>query len=104
MNRPSHLKSALFAVVLSGAATVFAGTANVCQVTWQDGLNSCKKGAQGDYWTAVGMCANISDSQRQQACIQQATSDYQSALTSCQDQFTTRDQICQKVAADPTIP
>jgi len=106
MNIQSHLNRALFAVVLGATATAVAGTANVCQTTSQDGLNSCKKGAQGDYWTAVGMCANISEPQSQQACIQKAKSDYQSAITSCQDQFTSRNQICQRVGGgryDPTI-
>ena len=104
MNRQSHLKRALFAIVLGTAATAVAGTGNVCQVTSQDGLNSCKKGAQGDYWTALGMCSNISDSQSQQACTQKAKSDYQSAITSCQDQFASRNQICQKVGGGPYDP
>jgi hypothetical protein len=106
MNRQSHLKRALFALILGATATAIAGTGNICQVTSQDGLNSCKQGAQGDHWTAIGMCANISDSQSRQACLDKAKSDYQSAITSCQDQFTTRNQICQKVgggAYDPQI-
>lgn len=107
MNCRSHLKPALLLLVLAGTATAaVAGTTNICQLTSQDGLNSCKKGAQGDYWTAVGMCANISDSQSQQACILKAKSDYQSATTACQDQFTARNQICQKLGGgryDPTI-
>lgn len=104
MNRQSHLKRALLALVLGGTATAVAGTANVCQLTSQDGLNSCKKGAQGDYWTAVGTCANISDSQSRQACILKAKSDYQSAITTCQDQFTSRNQICQKLGGGPYDP
>jgi hypothetical protein len=106
MNRQSHLKRALFALVLGATATAVAGTGNICQTTSQDGLNSCKKRAQGDYWIAVGMCANISDPQSRQACIDRAKSDYQSALTTCQDQFNSRNQICRKVgggAYDPTI-
>ncbi len=106
MNRQSQLKRALFALVLGATATAVAGTGNICQITSQDGLNSCKKVAQGDNWNAVGMCSNISDRQSQQACLGKAKSDYQSALTSCQDQFTARNQICQKVggaAYNPTI-
>src|SRR4029077_18883806 len=105
MNFQSQLERVLFVVVLS-ATTAMAGTANICKLTSQDGLNSCKKAEQGDYWTAVGMCANIPDPQSQQACIDRAKSDYQSALTACQDQFTSRNQICQKLgggAYDPTI-
>ena len=75
MNCQSHLKRALFAMVLGAAATAVAGTSNVCQITSQDGLNSCNRGAQGDYWTAVGMCANISDSQSRQACVPAPRSD-----------------------------
>jgi hypothetical protein len=106
MNRQSLLKRALFAVALTAATTVIAQAANVCQITSQDGLNSCKKSAQGDYWTAVGMCANISESQSRQACILKAKSDYKDAIATCQDQFTSRNQICSKLgggAYDPTI-
>src|SRR5689334_9115711 len=104
MKSQSHLKRAFFAVVIGATTTAVAGTSNVCQITSQDGLNSCKKGAQGDYWTAVGMCANISESQSRQACVQKAKSDYQSAITSCQDQFTSRNQICQKLGGGPYDP
>jgi hypothetical protein len=104
MNRQSHLKWALLALVLGGTVTAVAGTANVCQLTSQDGLNSCKKGAGGDYWSAVGMCANISQSQSRQACTQKAKSDFQSAITSCQDQLTSRNQICQKLGGGPYDP
>ena len=104
MNRQSHLKRALLALVLGGTATTAAATANVCQVTSQDGLNSCTKGAQGDYWTAVGVCLNISRAQGRQECIQNAKSDYQSAVSSCQDQLTSRNQICQRLGGGPYDP
>src|SRR6266487_4061557 len=106
MNRQFQLQSALLALVLGGAATAVAGTANVCPVTSQDGLNACKKSAQSDSWTAVGTCANISDLQSRQACTLKAKSDYDSAINTCQDQFTSRNQVCQKLgggAYDPTI-
>jgi len=106
MNRQPHLKHALLALVLGVTATTIAGAANVCQITSQDGLNSCKKAAQGGNWNALGTCANISEPQSQQACIRKAKSDYQSALASCHDQFTERNQICQKLgggAYNPTI-
>jgi hypothetical protein len=104
MNRQSSLKRALCVVVLTVTTTAIAEAANVCQQTSQDGLNSCKKSAQGDYWTAIGMCANISDSQSQQACILKAKSDYRDATTTCQDQFTSRNQICQKLGGGPYDP
>lgn len=104
MTRQSQLKRVLFAVVFTAAATAVAGTSNVCQITSQDGLNSCNRGAQGDYWTAVGVCANILDQKSRQACNQKSRSDYQSALTSCHDQFTERNQICSKVGGGPYDP
>jgi len=104
MNRQSSLKRAVLAVVLAVTTTEIAEAANVCQLTSQDGLNSCKKSAQGDYWTAIGMCANISDSQSRQACILKAKSDSQDAITTCQDQFTSRNQICQKLGGGPYDP
>src|SRR2546427_1138442 len=104
MNRQSPLKRALFAVVLAGATAAIAEAANVCQMTSQDGLNSCKKSAQSDYWTAIGMCANISDLQSQQACNRKAKSDYQDAITSCQDQFTSRNQVCERLGGGPYNP
>ena len=104
MNRQSLSKRALFAVTLAATTTVIAQAANVCQLTSQDGLNSCKKSAQGDYWTAVGMCTNISELQNRQACIAKAKSDFQDAITTCRDQFTSRNQICQKLGAEPYDP
>ncbi len=104
MNRQSPLKCALFAIVLSFTVTTAAEAANVCQITSQDGLNSCKKGAQGDYWNAVGMCANIAEPQSQQACLQKAKLDSQDAVRSCEDQFTARNQICRKVGGGPYNP
>ena len=104
MNRQSSLKRALCAVLLAVTTTAIAKAANVCQLTSQDGLNSCKKSAQGDYWTAIGMCANISDSQSRQACILKAKSDYKDAITTCEDQFTSRNQICRKLGGGPYDP
>src|SRR5438552_3439424 len=104
MNRPSQLKRALCAVTLSLAATAVAGAANVCQITSQEGLTSCKKSAQSDYWNAVGMCVNMIDPQSQQACMQKAKSDQQTAMADCQDQFTSRSQVCSKVGPGPYNP
>ena len=104
MNSQIQFKRTLYAVVLATAATAGAGTGNVCQVTSQDGLNSCTRGAQGNYWSAAGTCANISDPQSRQACVQKTKSDYQSAVTSCQDQLTSRNQICQIVGVGPYDP
>src|SRR4051794_15803265 len=104
MNRQSHWKGALCAVL--SAATALAGSVNVCQLTSQDGLRSCVRAAQGDYWTAIGMCANISQLERRQACSETAKADYQSAIASCHDQFTAREQVCQKLGGcryDPLI-
>jgi hypothetical protein len=104
MNRQSHWKGALLAIL--SAAIAVAGPANVCQVTSQDGLRSCTRAAQGDYWTAIGMCANISQLQRRQACNETVKTEYHSAINSCQDQFTAREQVCQKLGGcryDPSI-
>ena len=95
---------ALSAFGLTLPVVARANTTNVCQLTSQDGLNSCSKGAQGDYWTATGTCANISQPAGQMACQQQAKSGYQSAVTACHDQFTARNQICQKVGGGPYNP
>jgi hypothetical protein len=94
----------LFVIGLTLAPLALAGQNNVCQLTSQDGLNSCNKGAQSDFWAAAGMCANLSESQSRKACNQKAKSDYQSALTDCQDQFTSRNQICHKLGSGPYDP
>jgi len=104
MNRQFSLKLSLFVVVLAVSTTAIAEAGNVCQLTSQNGLNSCRKNAQGDYWTAIGMCANTSDSQSRQACILKAKSDYKDAITTCEDQFTSRNQICQKLGGGPYDP
>jgi hypothetical protein len=103
MKCQSFLKRALAVVVLA-ATTAAMGEAGICQLTSQDGLTSCKKSAQGDYWTAIGMCADISDLQSRQACILKAKSDQQDAMTTCQAQFTSRNQICQKLGGGPYDP
>lgn len=95
---------AILTIVMTGTAVAADG--DVCKQTSQDGLNSCKRSAQSDYWTALGMCTNITNSHDQQTCVSQAKSDYQSAVASCQDQLQARDQICQKLgggAYDPLI-
>jgi hypothetical protein len=46
----SHFQLMLLAVVFTGAANAIAGNTNVCQLISQDGLNSCKHTAAGDYW------------------------------------------------------
>jgi hypothetical protein len=104
MNRQFSLKLSLFVVVLAVSTTAIAEAGNVCQLTSQNGLNSCRKNAQGDYWTAIGMCANTSDSQSRQACILKAKSNYKDTITTCQDQFTSRNQICQKLGGGPYDP
>jgi len=106
MHTQLRTKFVVLVISFTAAVTAAAGTLNVCQVTSQAGLNSCKNSAQGDYANALGVCANITDSQSQQACVQRAKSDLQSAESSCQDQFTERNHICQKLgggAYDPVI-
>lgn len=106
MHTRLRTKCVMLGVALAAAVTAAAGASNVCQVTSQAGWNSCRKSAQGDYANALGVCANITDSQSQQACLQKAKSDFQSSESSCQDQFTERNQICQKLgggAYDPVI-
>jgi len=104
MNGLSSMKRALSVLVLAATTTAMGEAGNICQLTSQDGLTSCKKTAQGDYWTAIGMCANISDLQSRQACILKAKSDQQDAMSTCQDQFTSRIQICQKLGGGPYDP
>jgi hypothetical protein len=106
MNTESQLRCVVLMICVASAGMAATKKTNVCQVTSQAGLDSCKKSAQGDYSNALGVCANITDPQSQDACIQKAKSDLQSSLSSCQDQFTERNQICQKLggrAYDPLI-
>ena len=96
----------LLALVVAGAGAAMAANKNVCQITSRDGLNSCKAEAQSANLQALGMCANITGAQAQQACNQKAQTDLQDALTSCQDQFKARQQVCQNLgpaAYDPLI-
>jgi hypothetical protein len=104
MNFQLQLKLARVALVLGATATAIAGTGNVCRTTAQDGLNSCKRTAQSDNWNALGMCSNILDPIRQQACLVKAKSDYQSALTTCGDQFNARTQICKQAGGGAYNP
>jgi hypothetical protein len=106
MNIHTRCKQAFFALIVTAAGTAMAGSQDPCALTSQDGLNSCKVGAQSTYWQAVGTCTNLTEKQARQACNAKAQSDFQSALTTCQDQFNTRQQVCQKLgggAYDPLI-
>jgi hypothetical protein len=106
MNREFRLKYILCTLLLGVASTAVATTGNVCKQTSQDGLNSCNSTAQGANSQALGMCVNLTETQAQLACTQNAKSTLQSALTTCQDQFTARQQVCQKLgngAYDPVI-
>jgi len=100
----SHFTLAVLTVLLTTAGSGIGGDSNVCQLTSQDGLNSCKKAAQSAYWNALGTCINITDAHARQACMQTAQSTYQSALTLCQNQFTSRQQICGRLDGGPYNP
>lgn len=97
-------KLILFLFVLATAAIAVAGTSNACQTTSQSGLAACKAGAQNTYWDSAGMCANLSESQARQVCYQTAKATLQSDLSSCQSQFTARQQVCQKMGSGPYDP
>src|SRR5438128_1331047 len=81
------------AILAAGAILVFclvngaadAGATDFCRLTSQLALQSCRSGAQSDYWLALGKCENLADPAAREACNKQALADLKDAVQTCKD-------------------
>jgi hypothetical protein len=86
-----------------GAASAFAGMNNphagacdrISRATWQ----SCRSGAQDEYWLAVARCENGSPGKHAMGgdCPKAAARDLRSAFQDCGEQFQARQGVCRRL-------
>lgn len=100
----SHLLLTLFVIGLTPATTCLAEETNICQLSSQKELRSCRTGAQSTLQLALAQCDNVSDAQGRLACKQQAFASQKDALSLCDGQFSQRQRICQKLGPAPYDP
>jgi len=77
---------------------------NFCQITAQDALTSCRKKAESSFWNVQGTCANLTDPNARQGCLDLGNSNYQSNLLSCQSQLESRQLVCARIGGGAYNP
>jgi len=75
-----------------------------CRLTANTVLRSCQRGAQSDYWLALGKCDNIADPAARQHCQKQASADLKDARQSCREQHPVRQAACERLGEAPYDP
>jgi hypothetical protein len=75
-----------------------------CSATAQAELQACGHQTLDDYWIAVGVCINESDSRERVACLADAKSSRDEANQLCADQHTARTRFCRSVGEDRYDP
>jgi hypothetical protein len=100
----SHLLLTLFVIGLTSATTCLAEETNICQLSSQKELRSCRTEAQSTLQLALAQCDNVPDPPGRAACKQQAFASQKDALSLCDDRFSQRQRICQKLGPGPYGP
>lgn len=80
-----------FCMVSNSSADEWLGS---CTESSKSMLESCKFGAQDDYWLATAKCNNIPNAEKRTTCKSNAAKDLTSMIQECQDQFEVRLEIC----------
>ncbi|HYR24088.1 MAG TPA: hypothetical protein VEP30_14315 [Chthoniobacterales bacterium] len=91
-------------MAIASLALMSASAADFCQQTSQDALDGCQNNAKGDRSIALGKCDNVSDPTARTDCRNQAATDFQNAMQTCQDEFNARQFACQKLGPAPYDP
>src|SRR5438874_7400547 len=97
------ISAAIISIGLIGSGKA---ASDFCQNTAQAALDGCQDAAESAHTVALGKCSNISDPSARNDCRKQAAADFQDALQTCQDGFTSRQAACQKFGParyDPVI-
>ena len=81
----------MFCLVSNSAAYEWLG---FCTESSKNMFESCKFGAQDDYWLAIAKCNNIPNAEKRSTCKSNAEEDLTSMTQECQDQFEVRLEIC----------
>jgi hypothetical protein len=93
-------------ILIAAAGIVVAGATDFCDQTSRHALEACQDSAESDKSVTLGKCDNITDPAARADCRQQATTDFQDAMQTCQDQFEARQAACQRLGPsryDPVI-
>ncbi len=80
-----------FCMVSNSEAGAWLG---FCTESSKNMLESCKFGAQDDYWLAIAKCNNIPNAEKRSTCKSNAANDLTSMTQDCQDQLEVRLEIC----------
>jgi hypothetical protein len=99
-----HLLLTLFVIGLTSATMCLAEETNFCQLSSRKELTSCRTGAQSILELALAQCDNVPDPTGRAACKQQAFANQKDALSLCDDRFSQRRRICQKLGPAPYGP
>lgn len=75
-----------------------------CTNTTKAARISCHNDAQAEFWLAVGICQNIANASRRQACIDTAGEDRGEARDQCGEQFEARDDLCDELGEAAYAP
>jgi len=97
------ISAAIISIGLIGSGKA---ASDFCQNTAQAALDACQDAAESAHTVALGKCSNISDPSARNDCRNQAAADFQDALQTCRDGFTSRQAACQKFGParyDPVI-
>lgn len=93
---------ALFGITASAPA--FDSTEEACSTTAQAGLTACKHDVKDDWWEAVAICANESDSADRLECITDAWVERGESREECREVFEARLELCEDLGEDPYDP
>jgi hypothetical protein len=87
-----------------GKPSAGAEELNSCKESAAKALGSCDDGAEGNYKLALGKCENLSGSDAQTHCENQAAADFKDALQLCNDQNDLRQIVCKRLGGAPYGP
>lgn len=99
-----RLPSVLSVIALTCTSPLAADEGGSCTLTSRRALRSCQEGGEGDYWLALGKCANVSDPAERKTCKQQATGDFKDASAQCTAQHRVRQSACERLGGEPYDP
>ena len=77
---------------------------NLCTQTSLNMLESCKFGAEDDYWLAIAKCNNLPTHGERHPCKLQAWKDMKLGKDGCRDQYKVRQEICKVLGKDVYNP
>src|SRR5258705_3070897 len=94
----------LFAARVLCAAGPADARDHACSDTSTAALTACKADAEDEYWTAFGVCTNVSTTPARRQCLGDAKSARTEKQQECADQFEARDDLCDALGEAPYDP